>query len=56
MFVHRHLAYPVEEGSMEDFLAAIAQQKSKAPKNEPSQYNYLEQRFAEEQTQLKTNR
>ncbi|NVJ48995.1 MAG: hypothetical protein HWE13_07580 [Gammaproteobacteria bacterium] len=47
MFVHRHLAYSVEEGSMEEFLSAIAQQKSKAKQDEPSQYNYLEKRLNE---------
>ena len=45
MFAQRHIQYPVEEGSVEEFLAAINRQKSKAEPTQPSPYNYLEKRL-----------
>ena len=47
MFAQRHIQYPVEDGSVEEFMAAINQQKSKAEPNQPSPYNYLEKRLQE---------
>jgi hypothetical protein len=48
MFMQSHTGYKVEEGSMEEYLQAIQQQKERAPEH-TSRYNLLEQKLKEAQ-------